>query len=39
MFFAGVDGEGYLPIQEALNDSLRLNYHLNHLSNLSEAIK
>ncbi|XP_059438334.1 beta-glucosidase 17-like isoform X2 [Corylus avellana] len=35
----GVDGKGYLPIQDALNDSLRLNYHRNHLSNLSEAIK
>ncbi|XP_062145474.1 beta-glucosidase 17-like [Alnus glutinosa] len=35
----GVNDKGSLPIQDALNDSLRLNYHRSHLSNLSEAIK
>ncbi|XP_059453122.1 beta-glucosidase 17-like isoform X2 [Corylus avellana] len=35
----GVADKGSLPIQDALNDSLRINYHRSHLSNLSEAIK
>ncbi|KAM3686296.1 hypothetical protein ACJW31_11G187900 [Castanea mollissima] len=35
----GVGDNGSLPIQEALNDSLRLNYHRRHLSNLLKAIR
>ncbi|KAF3958391.1 hypothetical protein CMV_016704 [Castanea mollissima] len=34
-----VGDNGSLPIQEALNDSLRLNYHRRHLSNLLKAIR
>jgi len=39
LYFSGVGDNGSLPIQEALNDSLRLNYHHSHLSNLLKAIR
>uniref|UniRef100_A0A7N2LCL9 Uncharacterized protein n=1 Tax=Quercus lobata TaxID=97700 RepID=A0A7N2LCL9_QUELO len=35
----GVADNGSLPIQEALNDSLRINYYHSHLSNLLKAIR
>uniref|UniRef100_A0A7N2LAP7 Beta-glucosidase n=1 Tax=Quercus lobata TaxID=97700 RepID=A0A7N2LAP7_QUELO len=34
-----VADNGSLPIQEALNDSLRINYYHSHLSNLLKAIR
>uniref|UniRef100_A0A2N9EDS8 Beta-glucosidase n=1 Tax=Fagus sylvatica TaxID=28930 RepID=A0A2N9EDS8_FAGSY len=35
----GVCDNASLPSQDALNDSLRLNYHRSHLTNLLKAIR